>query len=41
MAAFLARGERGTGTEPVVACPPKAPVLIDGAAEKVEEKANA
>ncbi|MBZ9673430.1 hypothetical protein [Mesorhizobium sp. ES1-3] len=41
VAAFLARGERDLGTEPVPSCLPKSPLLADGAAEKVQEMADA
>lgn len=37
--AAFQRAERDTGPEPVVVCPPKAPVLTDGAAAKIEEVA--
>ena len=37
--AFLERGERDVGPDLVVACPPRAPVLTDGAAVKVLEVA--
>lgn len=35
VASFLERGERDVGPEPVIACPPKAPVLTDSATVKV------
>ncbi|MER9168531.1 hypothetical protein NKI12_14320 [Mesorhizobium australicum] len=40
LATFLARGERDTGTQPVIPAP-RRPVLTDGAAEKVKEQVDA
>lgn len=35
VAAFLARGERSIGPEPIFALPPRSPILTDGAAAEL------